>query len=268
VRYALVLPALVLVYWVVAMKPIWFGPYPYGFKQAGAGALFQGIRGAPRDWIDRAVPKGSDVAVLYTGAADRFTVNMNEFFNRRVGRVYYTHGPTPGGIGEYPVRVDAAGVVSSDGVPLRPGYLLADGSVDPNAFVIASDPQLGMTVWKVNGPLLLARTVTTGIYPGDTWSGKRVTWRRDHCTGGTLRVTLSGDAQLFPDGNVVTTSTGQRAKVVPNRVTTLRVPLTSRERKCSVAFVVDPTAVPSDVIPDSEDDRVLGAHFDGFLYQP
>ena len=84
-RYALVLPAIVLVYWVVALKPIWFGPYPYGVRQAGAGALFQGIRGAPRDWIDRAVPAGKEVAVLYTGAADRFTVNMNEFFNRRVG---------------------------------------------------------------------------------------------------------------------------------------------------------------------------------------
>jgi hypothetical protein len=99
-RYALVLPALVLVYWVVAMKPIWFGPYPYGFKQAGAGALFQGIRGAPRDWIDRAVPAGSEVAVLYTGTADRFTVNMNEFFNRRVGQIYYTRNPTPGGVAE------------------------------------------------------------------------------------------------------------------------------------------------------------------------
>ncbi len=63
-RYALVLPLVVLAYWLVALKPIWFGPYPYGVRQAGAGALFQGIRGAPRDWIDRAVPAGADVAVL------------------------------------------------------------------------------------------------------------------------------------------------------------------------------------------------------------
>ena len=62
-------------------KPIWFGPYPYGVKQAGAGALFQGIRGAPRDWIDRAVPAGEEVAILYTGAADRFTVNINDLKN-------------------------------------------------------------------------------------------------------------------------------------------------------------------------------------------
>ena len=76
-------------------RPIWYGPYPYGFKQAGAGALFQGIRGAQRDWIDRAVPPGADVAVLWTGRSDRFTVNQNEFFNRSVGQVYYTGRPTP-----------------------------------------------------------------------------------------------------------------------------------------------------------------------------
>jgi hypothetical protein len=268
-RYALVLPAIVLVYWVVALKPIWFGPYPYGFKQAGAGALFQGIRGAPRDWIDRAVPPGREAAVLYTGTADRFTVNMNEFFNRRVGRVYYTTGPSPGGVYEIPVTVDAAGVVRTpDGRPLRPGYLLVDGSVDPNATPVARDAPLGMTVWRVNGPLVLAKTVKTGIYPGDTWSGPRVTWTREHCSGGSLAVSLSGDAQLFPDGNVVTASTGGRARVYANRQSTLRVPLRSRGGRCSVAFTVSPTAVPSEVIPGSTDDRVLGAHFNAFVYAP
>ena len=42
-RYAIALPLIVLVYWAVAFKPIWFGPYPYGVKRAGVGALFQGI---------------------------------------------------------------------------------------------------------------------------------------------------------------------------------------------------------------------------------
>ena len=44
-RYALALPLIVLAYWAVAFKPIWFGPYPYGVKRAGVGALFQGIQG-------------------------------------------------------------------------------------------------------------------------------------------------------------------------------------------------------------------------------
>ena len=52
---------------------------------------------APRDWIDDAVPEGDEVAVLWTGRSDRFTVNRNEFFNRSVGQVYYIGAPTPGG---------------------------------------------------------------------------------------------------------------------------------------------------------------------------
>jgi hypothetical protein len=268
-RYALVLPAIVLVYWVAALKPIWFGTYPYSVKQAGAGALFQGIRGVPRDWIDRVVPPGREAAVLYTGAADRFTVNMNEFFNRRVGQVYYSTAPTPGGFYEIPVTVDAEGVVRTpDGRAVRPGYLLVDGSVEPNATAVARDTPLGMTVWKVDGPLVLAKTVKAGIYPGDTWSGPRVTWRREHCAGGSLTVSLSGDAQLFPDGNRVTASTGRSARVVADRLTTLRIPLRSRSGRCSITFTVSPTAVPSRVIPGSTDDRVLGAHFDAFLYEP
>ena len=54
-RVALALPLIVLVYWLVAAKPIWYGPYPYGVKQAGAGALFQGIRGV-RAGLDRPAP--------------------------------------------------------------------------------------------------------------------------------------------------------------------------------------------------------------------
>ena len=269
-RLAFVLPLIVLAYWVVASRPIWFGPYPYGVRQAGAGALFQGIRGARRDWIDRAVPAGSAVSVLWTHRSDRFTVNQNEFFNRRVGQVYYTVVPTDGGIGELPVSVErrTGAVRLGDGRSVRPGYVLTDGSVEPDALPVARDPLLGMTVWKVNGPLVLARTTTTGLYPDDTWSGPTVTWSREHCRGGSLTLSLSGDAQLFPDGNAVTASTGGQVRVVPNKVAKLRVPLTPRRGTCTVRFDVAPTAIPSQVIPGNTDDRVLGTHFNAFAYEP
>ena len=106
-----------------------------------------------------------------------------------------------------------------------------------------------MTVWKVNGPLVLAKTTTTGLYPNDTWSGRSVTWSREHCRGGRLTVSLSGDAHLFPDGNTVTATTGGRVRVVPNKLATLRVPLVARGGACTVRFDVAPTAVPSEVIP-------------------
>jgi hypothetical protein len=269
-RAALALPLIVLVYWLVAAKPIWYGPYPYGVKQAGAGALFQGIRGAKRDWIDSAVPGDATVAVLWTSRSDRFTVNQNEFFNRSVGQVYYTVRPTDGGVAELPVAVDrrTGAVRVADGSAVRPGYILTDGSVDPDATPVAHDPALGMTVWKVNGPLILAKTRVTGLYPDDTWSGPRVTWSREHCRGGSLTVSLSGDAQLFPDGNTVSTPSGASVHVVPNKAASLRVPLTSRAGRCVVVFDVAPTAVPSEVIPGSKDDRELGAHFNAFAYRP
>ena len=269
-RVALALPLIVLAYWLVASKPIWYGPYPYGVKQAGAGALFQGIRGARRDWIDRAVPKGAAVAALYTARRDRFTVNQNEFFNRSLGQVYYTVRPTDGGIAELPVAVDRrTGIVRlADGSAVRPGYLLTDDSVEPDAIPLAHDPGLGMTVWKVNGPLVLAKTLVTGIYPADTWSGPRVTWSREHCGGGSLKASLSGDAQLLPDGNTVSTPGGASVRVVPNKAATLHVPLTSRAGTCTVVFNIAPTAVPSEVIPGSKDDRELGAHFNSFFYRP
>ena len=81
-------------------------------------------------------------------------------------------------------------------------------------------------------------------------------------------MSLSGDAQLFPDGNTVTASTGGRVTVLPNRLTTLRAPLVPKSGRCSVVFDVSPTAIPSQVIPGNTDDRVLGAHFNAFAYEP
>ena len=103
-RYALGLPLLVLGLWILAIRPIWWGTH--GFEQFSRGALFQGIRTADRDWIDQALAPGTQAAFLWTGRTDRLTVNENEFFNRRVGPVYYVTDPTPGGLPETRVRID------------------------------------------------------------------------------------------------------------------------------------------------------------------
>ena len=270
-RYALALPFLVLCYYGVVFYPIWAGDH--GVKQASAGAVFQGIRGVPRDWIDAALPKSANVAVLWTGRADRFTVNQNEFFNRRVGAIYYTRQPTPGGIGETPVRVDPGdGVVRlEDGTPLDVEYLLTDGSVTPDGEVVARDEPLGTTLWRIDGEVV-STTAVTGLYPNDTWSGETVTWTRRRCRGGELSVLLSSDPSLFPAPQTVTATVGgrevSRRRLVPNQQTTLLVPLASDAETCEVVFRVNPTAVPSDVLPGSTDARVLGAHFNAFVYEP
>ncbi|MBM2823628.1 MAG: 2 protein, partial [Thermoleophilia bacterium] len=95
-RFAIALPLLVLGLWVLAIRPIWWGTH--GFERFSRGALFQGIRTADRDWVDRTLPRDERAAFLWTGRTDRLTVNETEFFNRGVGPVYYVTDPTPGGL--------------------------------------------------------------------------------------------------------------------------------------------------------------------------
>ncbi len=269
-RYALALPLGVLAFYAVVFYPIWAGEH--GVRQASAGAVFQGIRGVPRDWIDDALPSGARVAVLWTGRADRFTVNQNEFFNRSVGPIYYTRQPTPGGVGETPVRVDGRdGVVRlADDQPLEVEYLLTDGSVTPDGEVVARDDLLGTTLWRIGGEVV-STTSITGLYPNDSWSGETVTWRRRRCRGGELAVSLSTDPSLFAATQTVTASVGDevaRARLRPNEQAKLRVPLEAGRETCVVRFRVSPTAVPAEVLPGSDDRRVLGAHFNAFVYEP
>lgn len=268
-RHAVVVPVVLLGVFAVLSRPVWSGPH--GVLRSGEGALFQGIRGVPRDWIDARVPDTDEVAVLWTGRADRFTVNQNEFFNRAVGRIYYTSQPTPGGIGETPVRVDAAGIVRTPtGATVDTPYALLDGSVTPDGRVVARD-DLGTTLWRLHGPLS-SLTSVTGLYPNDTWSGPRVTWKRLRCHGGRLLVGLHSDPTLFA-GSLTDVSAfvhGRPAAsitVAPEGSATLRVPLEPEHGRCVVRFTVTPTRVPADVIPGATDERRLGAHFDSFVQE-
>jgi len=270
-RYALALPLVVLAYYAVVFYPIWAGKH--GVRQASAGAVFQGIRSVPRDWIDSALPAGARVAVLWTGRADRLTVNENEFFNRSVGPIYYTRQPTPGGIGETPVRVDSRdGVVRLiDGAPLEVEYLLTDGLVTPEGEMMARDDLLGTTLWRIGGDVV-STTSVTGLYPNDTWSDETVTWKRRRCRGGELVVSISTDPSLFASVQTVTASVDgkelRRVRLRPNEQAKLRVPLERGQETCIVRFRVSPTAIPAEVLPASRDRRVLGAHFTAFAYAP
>jgi hypothetical protein len=280
-RYPVAAPFVVLALFVVLSRPVWSGPN--GFLVASRGALFQGIQQVPRDWIDRAVPPGQEVVVLWTGHADRFTVNQAEFFNRRVGRVFYTSEPTPGGINETPVtRVDTptsrAGregtfFLPNDAHVVAP-YALLDGSVTPDGVVVARDEGTGMSLWRLTGPLSSRETVK-GLY-ADTWSGPRVRWRLVRCKSGTLTVTVHSDPSLFRRGQALRartrtaegyTETSIGVASTGDRVM-LRTPVTPRSGECSVELTVAPTAVPSKVLRGSTDDRELGLHFDAFAYEP
>ena len=272
-RYALTLPILVLGLWILAIRPIWWGTH--GFERFSRGVLFQGIRKADRDWVDQALAPRTEAAFLWTGRTDRLTVNMNEFFNRRVGPVYYVTNPTPGGLPETKVRIDpkTGRVTLPDGSPVRDRFLLADSSFEPDGQRLAQDKGWGITLWRVTTPLVSVVRIT-GLYPNDTWSGPVVTYLRRRCRPGRLTVDLSSDDKLFLEGQtVVARSNGSVVGRVPmhgNRHVLLTVPAVPvpGTTDCRVVYTISPTAVPSEVLDGSTDDRELGAHFNLFVYHP
>jgi Dolichyl-phosphate-mannose-protein mannosyltransferase len=273
-RYAVGLPILVLGLWILAIRPIWWGTH--GFERFSRGALFQGIRTADRDWVDRALAPGTHAAFLWTGRTDRLSVNQNEFFNRRVGPVYYVTDPTPGGLPETRVTVDPRNgrVTLSDGAPVRDEYILADSSFEPDGEPVASDEGWGITLWRVVPPLVSAVKID-GLYLNDTWSGDEVTYLRRRCKPGRLSVELSSDASLFLEPQtIVARSNGAvigRIRLRPDAHAVLGVSVTPvpGRSECRVVYTVTPTAVPKDVTAGANpDDRELGAHFNRFVYRP
>jgi len=270
-RFALVLVGLVAVWFAVALRPIWWGAH--GFRVASAGALYQGIRNPDRDWIDAAVPKGSKVGMVWSGRTDRFTVNLNEFFNRTLEQVYTLAGPTPGGeASEQHVSVGPAGILRrDDGTQLDDPYLVLDSSIDPNGRQLAADQGWGLTLYRVEPPLVTLAS-TRGIYP-DSWAGRTATWTRKECDGGLLTLTLSGDGTLFRDRKTtvharVEGGASRSVTYDQDRPATLALPLVGRGGRCVVHLEVSPTAVPADVIEGSDDRRELGTHVVGLLYRP
>jgi hypothetical protein len=260
------LPLVVLAWFVAIFVPVFHGPH--GFERSSVGAVFQGIRGVRRDWIDRAVPSGADVAAVWSGQSDLFTVWQNEFFNRSVGRVYVLR-PTGSGLAETPLRFGRDGYARTpDGSLVGARYVLADSSIQPDGVRVARDAALGLAVWRLRGPLFQTTTVT-GVY-ADNWSGARVTWRRRRCRGGALGVTLNSDPNFYAptavraDGGAGSVS----VRVARLGLTTLRVPLPAAAVTCVVRFNVSPVRVPPVTPGATPDTRALGTHFGAFDYRP
>jgi hypothetical protein len=262
-----VLPLVVLAYFLVALVPI-----EQRVTRASEGSFASGVSGKQADWIDRAVPPGAEVAVLWTGAGDAYGVWHNEFFSRSVGPIYFVDEPLLGGLLQTRLVADTqAGMLRHlDGRPVEPRYLLVDDSFTPAGRVLARDDDHELALYELDGPLRSSEQVT-GLYPGDTWSGAEVTYTRRDCEGGILRVHLRGDPSLFTDPQTVTaTVEGEVAARVtfdPSAEEELAVPLTPRDGSCLVEFSVSPTGVPAELtLGANPDTRVLGVHFDRFDY--
>jgi hypothetical protein len=240
----------------------------HGFRQASAGALFQGITAPHRDWIDRIVGRHARVAVIWSGLVDAHVIWENEFFNRSVGRVYFVGPPLPGGLPETRVRFHrASGLLTQrGGRPVRTHYALADGSFEPVGRKLAADPRKGVALYRVLGPFRAAARID-GVYAGDTWSTGHVRYVRRACGGGTLAVSLVSDGTLFPHGQHVAVAVNGRPAgriaVARGGAASRTIKLHPRAGRCVAAFTVSPTKVPG-----HRDRRVLGIHFQTFSYTP
>jgi hypothetical protein len=259
-RYALVLPAVVLLWFAFATERI--ERFDHGFPKASVGALYQGITAPKRDWVDAAVGRNADVAFVYPGTDPTHhpdTLWENEFFNRSIGPVYDVRQPSMGGLPETQVTQRADGVLLADGKPVHHAYVLSEESVPLAGAVVARDKLKGMALRRTDGLLRIGYRVR-GLYPNDTWSGKRVTYTRLRCTGGTVTAQLRRDPNLVSVPQTVRAD-GRSVTFHSNDEASLAVPLRPHDGVCVAVFTVSPTAVPGPADP-----RVLGVHFLEFRY--
>jgi hypothetical protein len=262
-RLILVLPALVGAYYVATGFVVDNGRH--GIHLVSVGSLWAGIKVAHPDWIDRAVGRDASVDYVWSGTAREYSIWENEFFNRSLRRVDSLVGPGGDTLPEVTVSRRPDGrLVAGDG-PVRAQYVLADGSTDIAGRAVAADPRMGLRLYRVNGPVVILSHVA-GLYPNDTWSGRKVTYERVDCTGGRLSVLLGSDPSLYRTDQVVTARVGGRvvgrASIPPLGQARLTVPLRSSGGRCRAVFTVGRTKVPG-----HGDPRPLGAHFLTFAYR-
>jgi glycosyltransferase involved in cell wall biosynthesis len=259
-RYALVLPAVVLLWFAFATERI--ERFDHGFPKASIGALYQGITAPRRDWVDAVVGRNADVAFVFSGKDKTHhpdTLWENEFYNRSIGPVYDLRQPSMGGLPETQVTQRADGVLLADGKPVRHAYVLSEESVPLAGAVVARDDLKGMALRRTHGFVRIGYRVQ-GLYPNDTWSGKRVTYTRLRCAGGTVTAHMLRDPNLVR-GRQIVRAGGRSVTFGSSDETDLSVPLRPLNGVCRAVFTVTPTAVPGPTDP-----RVLGVHFLEFRY--
>jgi hypothetical protein len=175
---------LVLVFVLVRARTIWVLPllvflqfYVVGvaagaqIQSASRDALQAGI-GVERDWIDRRVPQGTEVVAVSAiagrtsfGDGNRLyeswrRVWLNEFFNARMGRIFYLGQRLPYDLPENAVRRGSDGrlmLASDPSAPVRAHYVIAPQSLGLRGKVLARDVRTGTNLYRTNGSVVLAR---------------------------------------------------------------------------------------------------------------
>ena len=202
---------------------------------------------------------------LWTGGTDRFTVNQNEFFNRSVGRVYYVGGPTPGGLAETRGRRSTGDGGSARRRRAASPALRARRRLDrARRARVARDPGIGLTLWRVDGPLVATTTQVDGPLPE-----RHVVGPTRHLDAGALprrhadRRCSASDPHLFTADQVVTASrrtarsSGARRSRRPTPALRVRA-RPERRRRAASSFDGRAHDAGARAAPTP---RELGAHF-------
>ncbi|HSC92034.1 MAG TPA: glycosyltransferase family 39 protein [Gaiellaceae bacterium] len=246
-RWAWALPAVLLAFLLVSSQSV-----EQRIRKASVGALFQGIT-TERDWIDRAVGTDTEVAALWSGRNDWLTIGQNEFFNRAVGDVYHLGQPLPSGLRQTAAVVDAA----TGRVDVDADYVLVDETVPVAGTEVASDVTKGMRVVETGGRVRVGHLVR-GLYD-DGWTGPVLRYRQFDCEGGTLRVRVARDPNLYLGPQRVGTTRIRRG----SELAIVSAPLDPRAGRCDVVLRVAPT-----IVPGGGDTRRLGVRVEGFDVRP
>ena len=269
-RWAVLVPLAVLLWFGIVGKSVWSGPR--GFVQAGAGALFQGIRGAPRDWIDAALPPERPRASSGRASPTASPSTRTSSSTAASGRSTTSAAPTPGTC-RRPRSLSTRRTASCD-APTGRRSPTATSSPTPRssstARAVARDIPLGITLWRV------ARACCTQGRRRAGRGSTRTTPGRAH---GQLRA-----PELLARGRCRSRSTAMRRCSTGRRRSRHRSPapgwrgFASRHRTtpfsgcrsgpkrgvCRVRFDVSPTAVPG----GGDTSAGSASHFDAFNYEP
>jgi hypothetical protein len=239
-RWALALPAAVLVWFALTLAAIETNPHG-GIHELSLQALFGGTTKLNEpDWIDRTVGRDANVAFLWTGDPERkSSLWENEFFNRSIGPVYDVGPPAPGGLPSTAVHIDPDDGLLVGAKPAQ--YVLTDTSVPVDGDVAGTDLQRGLVLYRVGGPLRIAYRLD-GI-EADGWSGADFSVRRFDCAR-PLKLELRQNTKLFPEPQTVTVD-GRRFTVSGSRVVSVH--------GCDAHFHVSPVRSPG-----PQDPRLLG----------
>ncbi|MDQ2911490.1 MAG: glycosyltransferase family 39 protein [Actinomycetota bacterium] len=262
-RYAVVAPVLVLAYFAYANRGV------EGFTSQAARDSRNGGVQVRRDWVDHTVGADAQVAALFTNNRNYVSLWDNEFFNRSIGPVYNFIGP-PDGLPQQTVTPDPkTGTLTVAGTAVRSHYVLADTSLLLPVRPVATDPGVGMALYRVDGPIRLTGRLG-GIY-SDAWSGSRVSYTGYDCHGGHLTVRLTGDPDLQPRPQTIVARSGTRVLgrivVRPRHFhVPFTIPLVGKDGTCDVTYSISPTAVPADVL-GRPDTRELGIRFESVAYR-